>query len=122
MDQLWTKRFGIFALLATVVLSGCGIIYTDIEGPRAYRSATPIDVQSKKRTQKVVIGESCYQSVLWLVAWGGGGYVPSVEDALKDEPPGSILYDVQTDVKAQVYVFGMYAKVCTVVRGKVATP
>ena len=122
MYQLWFKRFGIFALLATVLLSGCGIIYTDIEGPRAYRSATPIDVQSKNRSNKVVIGESCYKSVLLLVAWGRAGYVAAVENALENEPPGSILYDVQTDAKAEVYVFGMYAKVCTVVRGKVATP
>ena len=83
-------------------------------------SATPIDVASKP-TDKVVIGESCNQSVLFLVAWGEGGYVAATKNALKNEPPGSILYDVQTDMKGKVYVFGVYTRICTVVRGKVAS-
>ena len=107
-------------ILAALVYNGCGIIYTDIEVPRAYRSATPIDVASKV-TDEVVMGESCNQSVMFLVAWGNGGFVDATKNALKDQPPGSILYDVQTDMKGKVYAFGLYSRVCTVVRGKVAS-
>ena len=114
----WT--IGSLLILATLLSFGCGIIYTDIQIPRAYRSATPIDVESKP-TDKVVIGESCNQSVLFLFAWGEGGYVAATKNALKDEPAGSILYDVQTDMKGKVYVFGVYTRICTVVRGKVAS-
>ena len=113
-------KIGSIFILALLLLSGCGIIYTDIEVPRAYRSATPIDVESKP-TDKIVIGESCNQSVLFLFAWGKGGYVAATKNALEKEPPGSILYDVQTDMKGEVYAFGIYTKICTVVRGKVAS-
>ncbi|UCE63582.1 MAG: hypothetical protein JSU59_12160, partial [Nitrospirota bacterium] len=112
MDDLRSSRIVLILVLGSVLFGGCGIIYTDIEVPRAYRSATPIDVDSKP-TDKVVIGESCNQSVLFLVAWGDGGFVAATKDALKDEPPGSILYDVQTDMKGKVYAFGVYTRICT---------
>ncbi len=120
MQHKTSRKIVFILVLASVLLGGCGIIYTDIEIPRAYRSATPIDVESKP-TDKVVIGESCNQSVLFLVAWGNGGFVAATKNALKDEPPGSILYDVQTDMKGKVYAFGVYTRICTVVRGKVAS-
>ena len=103
------------------ILGGC--IYSDVQVPRAYRSASPIDVQSKyKKTDKIVRGEGCNKVVLLLVAWGDGGYAAAVSDALKNEPPGSILYDVHTDTSAESYAFFVYSKACTVVTGKVATP
>ncbi len=120
MQHKTSRKVGLILILAALLFSGCGIIYTDIEVPRAYRSATPIDVASKP-TDKVVIGESCNQSVLFLVAWGKGGYVAATKNALENEPPGSILYDVQTDMKGKVYAFGVYTRICTVVRGKVAS-
>ena len=40
------ERMFVVLILAALLLNGCGIIYTDIEVPRAYRSATPIDVVS----------------------------------------------------------------------------
>ena len=120
MQHKTSRKIGHLLIFAALFFSGCGIIYTDIEVPRAYRSATPIDVDSKP-TDKVVIGESCNQSVLYLVAWGNGGYVAATKNALKDEPPGSIRYDVQTDMKGKVYAFGVYTRICTVVRGKVAS-
>lgn len=120
MQNKTSRKIGPLLIMVTLLFSGCGIIYTDIEIPRAYRSATPIDVASKP-TDKVVIGESCNQSVLFLVAWGNGGFVAATKNALKNEPPGSILYDVQTDMKGKVYAFGVYTRICTVVRGKVAS-
>ena len=120
MDELRLRRIILILVLTSVLFGGCGLIYTDIEIPRAYRSATPIDVESKQ-SDKIVIGESCNHSVLFLVAWGKGGYVESVKNALENEPAGSILYDVQTDIKAKVYLFGVYTRTCSVVRGKVAS-
>ena len=120
MLDLNTKKIPFIAIVVTLIFGGCGILYTDIEVPRAYRSATPIDVVSKP-TDKIVVGESCNQSVLFLVAWGNGGFVAATQNALENEPPGSILYDVQTDMKGKVYAFGIYTRICTVVRGKVAS-
>jgi TRL-like protein family len=112
---------GLILILAAALLSGCGLIYTNVQVPRAYRSASPIDVEAKA-SDKIVTGKGCNQSVLFLVAWGNGGYVAAVRDALKDEPYGSILYDVKTDLKAKAYLVGLYTKTCTVVTGKVASP
>lgn len=121
IHQLRFMRTCLILISVMGILSGCGLIYTDIEIPRAYRSASPVDVASKT-SDRVVTGESCNQSVLYLVAWGSGGYVAAVRNALEGEPPGSILYDVQTDLKANVYLIGLYSNICTVVTGKVASP
>jgi hypothetical protein len=115
---IWTISL---LVLVTVLLGGCGILYTDIQVPRAYRSATPIDVTSKA-SDKIVTGEGCNQSVLFLVAWGNGGYNGAVRNALENEPPGSILYDVKIDQKAEIYLIGLYTHTCTVVTGKVSSP
>lgn len=114
-------RLGAFLIVAGMLFSGCGLLYTDVHVPRSYRSASPIDVDSKP-SDKMVTGEACNESVLLLVAWGDGGYVAAVKDALKDEPPGSILYDVKTDLNASVYAFFVYTRTCTVVMGKVWSP
>ena len=114
-------KSGFLLILLTMLFSGCGLLYTDIHVPRTYRSATPIDVQGKA-TDKIATGEGCNYSVLFLVAWGNAGYAVAVNRALEGEPPGSILYDVQTDLKANVYIVGLYTRTCTVVTGKVASP
>ncbi len=108
-------------LWAAFLLSGCGLLYTNVHVPRAYRSATPVDVTAKA-SDKIVTGEACNHSVLLLVAWGDASYAAAVKDALEGEPPGSILYDVQSDFKAKVYLFVIYAQGCTTVTGKVASP
>ena len=104
-----------------VLLGGCGILYTDIQVPRAYRSASPIDVKARASDQ-IVTGDGCNYSVLYLVAWGDGGYVAAVRNALEGQPPGFTLYDVQSDLKANVYLLGLYTRTCTVVSGKVSSP
>ena len=121
MHQPWSMRAGIILVLAAMLLSGCGLIYTDIQVPRSYRSASPVDVKAKP-SDKVVTGEGCNYSLLFLAAWGNGGYVAAVRNALENEPQDSILYDVQTDLKAQVYLIGLYTRTCTLVRGRVASP
>ena len=120
MDKL-SRLTSSLLVLTVFILGGC--IYSNVEVPRAYRSASPIDVESKyKKSDKTVKGEGCNKMILFSVAWGNGGYAAAVNHALENEPPGSILFDVHTDVKAESYFIGVYSKVCTVVSGKVASP
>jgi hypothetical protein len=106
---------------AALLTGGCGILYTDIRVPRAYRSATPADVKASA-ADKTVMGESCARSALYLVAWGDAGYAAAARDALKGEPPGTILYDVQADRTGKAYLLGLYAKMCTRLTGRAAAP
>jgi hypothetical protein len=103
--------------LAAAVLAGCGLVYTDIRSPHAYRTATPSEVKTSPE-DPVVEGQACDKAVLFLVAWGNSGYLAATQDALKDHPSG-ILYDVKTDMHATVLAFGAYTRVCTLVRGRV---
>ena len=107
--------------LMLLAVSGCGILYTNVHAPRAYRSATPADVESHP-DDPIVSGEACNRSILYLFAWGNGGYSPASREALKGQPPGSVLYDVKSDMSANSYVLGLYTQVCTIVTGKVSTP
>lgn len=106
------------AALAAASLSACGIIYTNIHGPRSYRSASPAEVKAAP-DDPAVKGGACNYSVLYLVAWGNGGYAAAVKDALKDHPE-RILYDVKTDMKVKSILVGLYTKVCTKVTGRAA--
>lgn len=106
-------------LFFSFYLSGCGLIYTNVEVPRSYRSATPADVRAEK-TDKIVTGEACNYSLLFLFAWGNGGYAAAAKNALKEEPQ-AVLYDVKADTRLKS-VLGLYTRVCTVVTGKVASP
>ena len=117
--KAWSKFVLCFVFLV-MFCGGCGLLYTDVEVPRAYRSASPIDVKANS-SDKIVVGESCNHSVLFLVAWGSGGYVGAIRNALANEPTGSILYDVHVDLKAKAYAFGVYTQTCTVVTGRVGT-
>lgn len=122
MKDSWvTWRVFLGIGLFWMYLNGCGLLYTDVHIPRAYRSATPGDLQSG-RTEKTVSGEACNQSLFFLVAWGNGGYAAAVKKALEDEPPDSLLYDVKADTRAKSILLGLYTRVCTVVTGKVAHP
>lgn len=107
------------AILAAFLFSGCGILYTNVRVPRAYRSATPSDVKSSP-SDPVVSGEACTTSVLFLVAWGNAGYAAAADKALKDHP-GAVLYDVRADMRAQS-ILGLYTRTCTIVTGKAAQP
>ena len=99
-----------------VPLSGCGLIYTDVRVPRAYRSATPADVLASP-DDPVVTGKTCNQSLLFLFAWGKAGYADATRKALTDHPDG-ILYYVKSDMQA-LSVLGLYTRTCTILTGKV---
>ena len=104
-------------LAAALAFLMAGCLYTNVHSPYGYRSSAPLDVKTTS-ADPIVTGQACNQSVLWLFAWGHGGYIDSIKDALKDHPD-SILYDVRTDIKVKSFVLGLYAKSCTVVSGKV---
>ena len=107
----------IFFVLCTLHVSGC--VYTNVRLPRAYRSATPSDVKAQ-HSDKTVTGETCAYSLLYLVAWGDGGYAGATRKALA-ETPEAILYDVKTDRKFETALMGLYTRFCTVVTGRVAS-
>ncbi len=104
-------------LLAAAVLSGCGMLYTNIHAPRSYRSATPSEVKASP-SDETVSGMACYRSVLFLVSWGDAGYGAAVKSALGGRD--AILYDVKADMKVNSVLLGIYSKVCTKVTGRAA--
>jgi hypothetical protein len=104
-------------VLAAAALSGCGILYTNIHSPYSYRSAVPSEVKAAP-TDETLSGMGCSRSVLYLVAWGDGGYAAAVKHALAGRD--AILYDVKCDIKVNSVLLGLYTKVCTKVTGKAA--
>ena len=107
-------------VLLSVFLSGCGLLYTNVKLPRAYRTAVPSEVKASP-DDPVVQGRACLQSVLFLFAWGDGGYEAAAKDALKAYPD-RMLYDVKTDVQARTILVGVYARNCTYLTGRAAKP
>jgi hypothetical protein len=105
--------------LIVAATSACGLLYTDVKVPRGYRSATPSDVKTAP-DDPMVSGRSCARSLLWMVAWGDESYDTALKNALKDHD--GIMYDVRSDVKLNLYLFGLYTKTCTILTGKVAKP
>jgi hypothetical protein len=105
------------ALGVVALLCGC-TLYANVQAPYAWRSQTAIDVKASV-TDPVATGKSCSRSVLWMFSWGNFGYQAAVQNALKNSPQGSMLYDVKNDERVKTYFFGVYSKVCTIVEGKV---
>jgi hypothetical protein len=110
----------VFVALVAGTAIGCGALYTDIRVPRAYRSAAPSDVTATL-SDETVSGEACYQSLLFLFAWGDASYATAARHALGGHP-NATLYDVKADQKATSYLVGLYSQICTVLTGKVGWP
>ena len=104
----------VFGSWLALVLGGC--IYANVNAPLSYRSPTPGDVQPATLGPEVQ-GEACNHLVLFLVAWGNGGYSAAVEDA-KAKGGATLLADVQADQRV-FNILGVYQKSCTRVRGRV---
>lgn len=119
MNTFSRLKIQLFLLGLLPLASGCGILYTNVQVPRSYRSATQADVKTDP-ADKTVTGEACNHSVLFLVSVGKGGYAQAVKNALKDHP-GALLYDVQADTKLKSFL-GLYVEYCTVVTGKAGQP
>lgn len=103
-----------FPILA---VSGCGMIYTNVHTPRAYRTAVPSEVKSAA-ADETVTGTACARSVAFLFAWGDAGYAAAARDALTGRQD-VVLYDVKTDVRVKSYALGLYAEGCTILTGRV---
>ena len=99
------------------VLAGNGCIYSNVHTPLSYRSPTPSDVPGPLGPEAT--GQACNHVVLWLVAWGDGGYSAAVENA-KRSSGARMLVDVEADTKL-FNILGVYQQSCTRVRGKTAT-
>jgi len=103
------------ALLAAAALTGC--IYTDVRAPLSYRSPTPSDVGGNLGAEAQ--GSACNHAVLWLVAWGDGGYDAAVKEA-RESSHAALIADVKADTKYTNILFGIYQRQCTAVTGRVA--
>jgi TRL-like protein family len=95
----------VLAALVAVAASGCGVLYTGIRVPRAYRSAAPSDVTATP-SDETVSGEACYQSLLFLVAWGDASYAAAARHALGGRTDAT-LYDVKAANRDKIPVTSM---------------
>ena len=109
------KRSIIGAALASALLTGC--LYADVRAPLSYGSATPGDANGN--LGKEVTGSACNSAVLWLVAWGDGGYDGAVRDAKKQAGDAPFLVDVKADTTYSNILFGIYQHQCTNVVARV---
>jgi hypothetical protein len=107
------------ALFAAAAAATSGCLYTNVTGPRGYRTATPAEVKSAPE-DPTLSGRTCSYSVLWLVAWGDTSYDKALKNALGNRD--GILYDVRADVKVNAYVLGLYTRACTILSGRLAKP
>jgi hypothetical protein len=103
------------AAALSVLLSGC--LYADVRAPLSYGSATPGDAGGN--LGKEVTGTACNTAILWLVAFGNGGYEGAVRDAEKTVPDAPFLVDVKADTTYTNILFGLYQHQCTHVTAKV---
>ncbi|MEK7287295.1 MAG: TRL domain-containing protein [Elusimicrobiota bacterium] len=117
-NNLW--RMTAWPLLSAALLSACGLIYSNVHIPYGYNTATPSDVKAGA-DDETVNGEACSYSLLYLVAWGNGGYAKAANKALGGRTD-VILYDVKTDMKATAVLLGLYARTCTVITGRAGRP
>lgn len=97
--------------LLSAITSGC--IYANVNTPLSYRSPTPSDVGGT--LGKEVEGEACNHLVLWLVAWGDGGYDGAISKA-QQSGGTQLIADVKADTKL-FNVLGVYQRSCTRVHG-----
>lgn len=110
-----TSRF-VSAMLATVAVAATGCVYTHVTMPLSYRSPTPAEVSGPLGEE--VDGKACSQVVLYMVAWGDGGYAAAVENA-KQKSGAALLADLRADTEG-FNILGVYQKRCTRVRGRKA--
>ena len=96
------------------LLSGC--IYADVRAPLSYGSATPGDAGGNLGQE--VTGSGCNTAILWLVAFGDGGYEAAVRDA-KSSTKAPFLVDVKSDTTYTNVLFGIYQHQCTTIVARV---
>jgi hypothetical protein len=102
-------------LALPLALTGC--LYSDVHAPLSYRSPTPSDVGGSLGAETQ--GSACNTAILWLVAWGDGGYDAAVKDA-KANANAVLLADVRADTAYTNVLFGVYQRQCTQITARVA--
>jgi hypothetical protein len=103
---------GVAALAA--LLTGC--LYADVRAPLSYGSATPGDAGGN--LGKEVTGSGCNTAILWLIAWGDGGYDAAVRNA-KASVDAPFLVDVKADTTYTNVILGLYQHQCTNVTARI---
>lgn len=103
------------AVLIAASLTGC--LYADVRTPLAYRSPTPADVGGNLGQE--VSGKACNHLILWLIAFGDGGYEAAVKDA-KESSGTQLVADVKADTSL-LNVLSLYQRQCTTVRARAVT-
>jgi len=96
------------------LLSGC--LYADVRAPLSYGSATPGDAGGNLGRE--VTGSACNTAILWLFAFGNGGYDAAVRDA-QGNSGAPFLVDVKADTTYTNVVLGIYQRQCTNVTARV---
>ena len=91
----------IFLLMAALLLQGCA--YSHIQGP--------LDTNFDSTVLGSKVGKSDIRSVLWLFSWGDGGTKAAAEE-------GGITTITHADFEYYIVLFGIYARVTTVVYGE----
>jgi hypothetical protein len=100
---VFRKRFfSIFiaVLFIALLVQGCAYMHAQ----------RPLDMNYDNTSIGSKIGKSHTYSVLWLVSWGDGGTKAAAED-------GGITVIKHADIEVYVILFGIYARVSTVVYG-----
>lgn len=88
-------------LVAAILSQGCA--YSHIRGP--------LDTNFENTVLGPKVGKSHTRSVLWLFAWGNAGTKAAAE-------AGDITVITHADFEYTIYLFGIYARVTTVVYGE----
>ncbi len=102
------SRSTLLAFSLAALLSGC--LFTNVRSPLSYGSATPGDAGGNLGAE--VNGSACNTALLWLIAWGDGGYDAAVRDARKSTR-APFLVDVKADTDYENVLFGVYQRQCT---------
>jgi hypothetical protein len=96
------RFFSSFAAICLVVLLLQGCAYMNTQ--------TPLDIDFDNTSLGSKTGKSNIYSVLWLVSWGDGGTKAAAEE-------GGITVIKHADIETYVILFGLYARITTVVYG-----
>jgi len=102
------------SIALAIALPAC--LYTDVRAPLSYASATPSDANGNLGQE--VKGSACNVGILWLVAFGDGGYDAAVKDA-RAGTSAPFLVDVKADTTYKNVLFGVYQRQCTQITARI---
>jgi hypothetical protein len=105
-----------FVAAAALAMALPSCLYTDVRAPLSYNSATPSDANGN--LGKEVKGSACNVGILWLVAFGDGGYDAAVRDA-RASTNAPFLVDVKADTTYKNVLFGIYQRQCTEITARI---